>query len=255
MPIVTPSSPISTIQATAHLGSGDPVISVDTKKKELVGAYKNGGREWQPKGRPDQVKVHDFIDPALGKANPYGVYDVGANTGWVSVGTDHDTAAFAVNTIRTWWQQAGRTLHPDASRLLICADGGGSNGYRTRQWENRTGCTRCRHRLDHHRMPPAAGHQQVEQDRASTVLPHLDELARQTIDQPRSDRRDHRRDDHQHRPDRPRRTRDRAIYPTGVKIPDQQMKDLENNNILTRHEFHGEWNYAFHPKPRHAESN
>jgi len=99
-------------QATSHLGSGDPVISVDTKKKELVGAYKNGGRDWQPKGEPEQVKVHDFIDPTLGKATPYGVYDVGTNTGWVSVGTDHDTAAFAVNTIRTWWQQAGMILHP-----------------------------------------------------------------------------------------------------------------------------------------------
>src|ERR1700738_1261810 len=122
-------------RANAHLASGDPVISVDTNKKELVGAYKNGGREWQPKGEPERVKVHDFIDPTLGKANPYGVYDVGANIGWVSVGTDHDTAAFAVNTIATWWHQAGNTLSPNASRLLICADGGGSNGYRTRQWK------------------------------------------------------------------------------------------------------------------------
>ena len=90
-----------------HLAAGDAVISVDTKKKELVGAYKNNGREWHPKGEPEQVKVHDFIDKQLGKANPYGVYDVGANTGWVSVGTDHDTAAFAVNTIATWWRDAG----------------------------------------------------------------------------------------------------------------------------------------------------
>ena len=122
-------------QATAHLACGDPVISVDTKKKELVGAYENGGRQWQPTGEPEPVKVHDFLDPTLGKANPYGVYDVGANIGWVSVGTDHDTAAFAVNTIRTWWHQAGNTRYPHASRLLICADGGGSNGYRTRQWK------------------------------------------------------------------------------------------------------------------------
>jgi Rhodopirellula transposase DDE domain len=122
-------------QATEHLAAGDPVISVDTKKKELVGAYKNGGREWQPKGSPEQVKVHDFIDPTLGKANPYGVYDVGTNSGWVAVGTDHDTAAFAVNTIRGWWHSAGKNLHPNASRLLISADGGGSNGYRTRQWK------------------------------------------------------------------------------------------------------------------------
>jgi Rhodopirellula transposase DDE domain len=120
-------------QASDHLAGGDPVISVDTKKKELVGAYKNGGREWQPKGEPAQVKVHDFIDPTLGKANPYGVYDVGANFGWVSVGTDHDTAAFAVNTIATWWREAGNMLHPHATRLMISADGGGSNGYRTRQ--------------------------------------------------------------------------------------------------------------------------
>ena len=124
-----------TDRATAHLACGDPVISVDTKKKELVGADKNGGREWQPTGQPEPVKVHDFLDPTLGRANPYGVYDVGANIGWVSVGTDHDTAAFAVNTIRTWWHQAGNTRYPHASRLLICADGGGSNGYRTRQWK------------------------------------------------------------------------------------------------------------------------
>ena len=122
-------------QATVHLAAGDAVISVDTKKKELVGAYKNNGREWHPKGEPEQVKVHDFIDKQLGKANPYGVYDVGANTGWVSVGTDHDTAAFAVNTIATWWRDAGMILHPDATRLMISADGGGSNGYRTRLWK------------------------------------------------------------------------------------------------------------------------
>jgi hypothetical protein len=101
----------------------------------LVGAYKNGGREWHHVGEPEPVKVHDFIDPVLGKANPYGVYDVANNTGWVSVGTDHDTAAFAVNTIATWWEQVGKPLHPNASRLLICADGGGSNGYRTRLWK------------------------------------------------------------------------------------------------------------------------
>ena len=99
-------------QATDHLAAGDPVISVDTKKKELVGAYKNNGREWQPKGEPEQVKVHDFIDTELGKANPYGVYDVGTNTGWVSVGTDHDTAAFAVNTIRPGGTMRERSCTP-----------------------------------------------------------------------------------------------------------------------------------------------
>ena len=122
-------------QASEHLAAGDPVISVDTKKKELVGPYKNAGAEWRPAGQPEPVKVHDFIDPALGKANPYGVYDLATDTGWVSVGTDHDTAAFAVETIRRWWQATGPTCYPQASRLLITADGGGSNGYRTRLWK------------------------------------------------------------------------------------------------------------------------
>src|SRR5690242_2988407 len=119
-------------QAVEHLAAGDPVISVDTKKKEPVGPYKNAGAEWRPAGQPEPVKVHDFIDPALGKANPYGVYDLGTDTGWVSVGTDHDTAAFAVQTIRRWWQSTATTAYPPATRLLITADGGGSNGDRTR---------------------------------------------------------------------------------------------------------------------------
>jgi hypothetical protein len=121
--------------ARQHLDAGRPVINVDTKKKELVGVYKNKGTEWRPAGDPEQVKVHDFIDPALGKANPYGVYDVAANTGWVSVGTDHDTAAFAVNTIHSWWNTTGKASYPGAPRLLVTADGGGSNGYRTRSWK------------------------------------------------------------------------------------------------------------------------
>jgi Rhodopirellula transposase DDE domain len=241
-------------QATAHLACGDPVISVDTKKKELVGAYKNGGREWRPRGEPEQVKVHDFIDPRLGKANPYGVYDVGANIGWVSVGTDHDTAAFAVNTIATWWHQAANTLYPNASRLLICADGGGSNGYRTRQWKTElaklaaatgltiTVChlppgtskwTKVEHRLFSHiwmnwRGRPLTSHEVIVETIASTTtntgLTVHAEL-------------------------------DRATYPTGVKIPDQEMKDLETKRILTRHDFHGEWNYTLHPEARHAETS
>jgi hypothetical protein len=108
---------------------------VDTKKKELVGEYKNGGREWQPAGSPEAVKVHDFVDPDQGRAIPYGVYDIGGNQGWVSVGSDHDTAAFAVASIRRWWGAMGLELYPDAKRLLICADSGGSNGYRLRQWK------------------------------------------------------------------------------------------------------------------------
>ena len=119
-----------------HIGrrsAGD--LSVDTKKKELVGEYGNGGREYQPQGSPVRVNVHDFKDKELGKAIPYGVYDVSANTGWVSVGTDHDTSAFAVGTLRRWWDTIGRRRYPDADRLLICADGGGSNGYRVRAWK------------------------------------------------------------------------------------------------------------------------
>jgi hypothetical protein len=238
-------------RAIDHLAAGDAVISVDTKKKELVGAYKNNGREWQPKGEPEQVKVHDFIDRELGKANPYGVYDVGANTGWVSVGTDHDTAAFAVHTIRCWWHNAGKLLHPNATRLLISADGGGSNGYRTRQWKTElaalaaeTGLTitvchlppgtskwnKVEHRLFSHismnwRGRPLTSHEVIVETIAATttstgltVHAELDE----------------------------------ASYPTGVKIPDKQMKALETEGILTRHDFHGEWNYTLHPNPRHA---
>ena len=120
---------------TTQLKRGEPAISVDTKKKELVGRFKNGGRTWRPQGKPEQVKVHDFLDPAKGKAIPYGVYDLGRNLGWVSVGVDHDTAAFAVATIRRWWRELGRKHYPRARSLLITADSGGSNGSRLRLWK------------------------------------------------------------------------------------------------------------------------
>jgi hypothetical protein len=122
-------------QAKTHQAGGDPVISVDTKKKELVGRYRNAGREWQPAGEPVEVGVHDFPDKELGKAIPYGIYDLTANTGWVNVGTDHDTAAFAVESIRRWWHGVGQASYPNARRLLITADAGGCNGYRTRAWK------------------------------------------------------------------------------------------------------------------------
>ncbi|HEY8827706.1 MAG TPA: ISAzo13 family transposase [Jatrophihabitantaceae bacterium] len=121
--------------ATAAVAAGVPVISVDTKKKELVGDFKNGGREWRPKGEPELVRVHDFKDKQLGKAIPYGVYDIAANQGWVSVGIDHDTAQFAVNSIRSWWQHLGQQRYPNATRLQITADCGGSNGNRVRLWK------------------------------------------------------------------------------------------------------------------------
>jgi len=114
---------------------GQPVVSVDTKKKELVGDFKNGGREWRPKGDSEQVRVYDFVDKVLGKANPYGVYDPTANMGWVSVGVDHDTAEFAVETLRGWWEKMGRSRYPAATELLVTADGGGSNGSRVRLWK------------------------------------------------------------------------------------------------------------------------
>jgi transposase len=233
-------------QADAHLTSGDPVISVDTKKKELVGPYKNGGAEWRPTGAPEQVKVHDFIDPTLGKANPYGVYDLAADTGWVSVGTDHDTAGFAVETIRRWWQSTGPTRYPHATRLLITADGGGSNGYRTRLWKTElatlaadtglqiTVChlppgtskwNKIEHRLFSHismnwRGRPLTSHDVIVQSIAATTtrtgLSVHAEL-------------------------------DTTAYPTGVKIPDAQMKALDDTGTLRRHEWHPEWNYTLNP--------
>ena len=122
-------------RAKAFQKQGQPVISVDTKKKALVGQFRNGGREWHPQGQPEEVQVHDFPDKVLGKVIPYGVYDEATNSGWVSVGIDHDTAEFAVETVRRWWWHMGREVYPQAKRLLITADGGGSNGSRCRLWK------------------------------------------------------------------------------------------------------------------------
>ena len=122
-------------QVKEHQDAADPVISVDTKKKELVGQFANAGREWRPGGEPVLVNSHDFPQDSAGRAVPYGIYDIAGNTGWVSVGTDHDTAAFAVESVRRWWNAAGRDEYPAARRLLVTADAGGSNGYRTRAWK------------------------------------------------------------------------------------------------------------------------
>ena len=234
-------------QAKTHLAAGQPVVSVDTKKKELVGAYKNRGAEWRPSGDPEQVKVHDFIDPVLGKANPYGVYDVAADAGWVSVGTDHDTAAFAVNTIRSWWTTMGNLTYPGATQLLITADGGGSNGYRTRQWKTElatlaaeSGLTitvchlppgtskwnKIEHRLFSHismnwRGRPLTSHEVIVATIAATTS-----RTGLTV----------------------RAELDTSTYPTGVKIPDAQMNSLADTGALRRHEWHPDWNYTLNPQ-------
>ena len=236
-------------QAAAHQAAGQPVVSVDARKKENVGNFKNGGREWRPKGEPERVNVHDFKDKELGKVTPYGVYDIAANAGWVSVGTDHDTAAFAVQTIRTWWRRAGQPAYPDATRLLICADGGGSNGYRTRLWKTElaalaaetgleiTVChfppgtskwNKIEHRLFSHismnwRGRPLTSHEVIVQTiAAATTRTGLTVKAQL----------------------------DTGSYPKGIKITDQQMKALDQR-ALRRHEFHGEWNYTLCATRRH----
>ena len=184
------------------LHRGQPAISVDTKKKELVGDFKNGGREWHPQGEPEEVRVHDFLDKTLGKAIPYGVYDMTNNQGWVSVGIDHDTAQFAAHSIRRWWQEMGQRRFPKASELLITADGGGSNGHRTRLWKVSLQDAGRRARPDAHRLPFPAGHQQVEQDRTSAVQLHHPELARPAAGQPPGDRQPDRQHHDEHGSDR-----------------------------------------------------
>jgi Rhodopirellula transposase DDE domain len=234
-------------QADQHLDAGNPVISVDTKKKELVGPFKNGGRELSPAGQPEQVKVHDFIDKDLGKANPYGVYDIAADTGWVSVGTDHDTAQFAVATIERWWTNLGADRYPTATGMLISADGGGSNGSRTRLFKTelaalatRTGLTitvchlppgtskwnKIEHRLFSHismnwRGRPLTSHEVIVNTIAATRTASGLRVHAEL---------------------------DTTTYATGLKIPDDEMKALEADGTLTRHNFHGEWNYALHPR-------
>lgn len=193
-------------QARSYRDAGQPVISVDTKKKEFVGDFKNSGRQWRPAGEPVPVNVHDFADPQLGKAVPYGIYDLTANTGWVNVGTDHDTAAFAVESIRRWWHGQGQAAYPRAARLLITADAGGSNGYRTRSWKLEL-ARLAADRTDDHRVPPTTRHIEVEQDRAPALLAHHHELERPPADQPRSHRAVDRRNHHPHRTAGQSRTR------------------------------------------------
>lgn len=229
-------------QAERFVEMGQPVVSVDAKKKELVGNFKNSGREWRPQGSPDEVRVHDFIDPDQGKAIPYGVYDLSANSAWVSVGTDHDTAEFAVNAILTWWQQMGRINYPKATELMICADGGGSNSSRSRLWKvelqrlaNYTGLriavchlppgtskwNKIEHRLfayitQNWRGRPLVSHEAIVNLIANTMT--------QTGLKVNAGL-------------------DTRAYPTGKAILDEQLAAVK----MTKDEFHGDWNYTVEP--------
>ncbi len=231
-------------QVKAALVAGQPAISVDTKKKELVGDFKNAGRELRPKGQPEPVRVHDFKIPELGRAAPYGVYDIAGNTGWVSVGIDHDTASFAVNAIRRWWLEMGRARYPDAKALLITADCGGSNGARVRLWKRElqnladelgltvTVChlppgtskwNKIEHRLfsfitQNWRGKPLVSYQAIVQLIAGTTT-RTGLNVKCGIDP--------------------------NLYPAGVKVSDAEMEAI---NIVP-HEFHGEWNYSISPRP------
>jgi hypothetical protein len=229
-------------QTRQQLMAGNPVISVDTKKKELVGAFKNNGTTWCPEGKPEQVKVHDFVDKELGRANPYGVYDVGSNTGWVSVGTDHDTASFAVETIRRWWSTMGRQCYPAASELMITADGGGSNGSRVRLWK-----IELQRLADEIRIPIYVSHlppgtskwNKIEHRlfsyismnwRGQPLVSHeviINLIAGTTT---RKGLKVH-------------AELDDSLYPAGIKVSDDEFKQIH----LTRNTFHGEWNYRIDP--------
>ncbi|SFM95798.1 Rhodopirellula transposase DDE domain-containing protein, partial [Nitrosomonas nitrosa] len=231
-------------QTTQQLMAGNPVISVDTKKKELVGAYKNNGTTWCPEGKPEQVKVHDFVDKELGRANPYGVYDVGSNTGWVSVGTDHDTASFAVETIRRWWRTMGRQSYPAASKLMITADGGGSNGSRVRLWKMELQRLADEIRIPIHvsHLPPGTSKwNKIEHRlfsyismnwRGRPLISHeviINLIAGTTT---RKGLKVH-------------AELDDSLYPAGIKVSDDEFKQIH----LTRNMFHGEWNYRIDPRP------
>ena len=222
-----------------------PVVSVDTKKKELVGDFKNAGREWRPLGDPDRVGVHDFVVPEQGKAIPYGVYDLQRNEGWVGVGVDHDTASFAVNTIRRWWTVMGRRAYPDAESLVITADAGGSNGARLRLWKwelqafaNRTGLaiTVC------HFPPGTSKWNKIEHRLFSFIalnwrgkpLRNLSTIV-SLIGATRSRTGLHVRSE-----------LDQRRYPSGIAVTSAQMAAI----ALHPHTFHGEWNYTIQPARR-----
>ncbi len=222
-----------------------PAISVDTKKKELVGDFKNSGREWRPKGNPTRVRVHDFIDKKLGKANPYGVYDLTRNAGWVNVGIDHDTAAFAVQSIRRWWKKMGRSVYPKAKSLLITADAGGSNGVRPRLWKwelqrfaNQTGLTItvC------HFPPGTSKWNKIEHRLFSFISRNWRGRPLESISVIISLIAATRTENGL----RVRCELDPGAYPKGQKISDEQMASLN----LRRARFHGDWNYSLRPRTK-----
>jgi transposase len=234
----------SHINATAEgfLAAGDPVISVDTKKKELVGDFKNGGREWRPKGEPEEVRVYDFVIPELGRVSPYGVYDLAHNAGWVNVGIDHDTAAFAVESIRRWWQRAGKARYPQAQRVLITADGGGSNGSRVRLWKwelqrlaDETGLSisvchfppgtskwnKVEHRLFAFISQNWRGKPLISYAVILSLIAATSTTTGLTVES----------------------ALDTQTYPAGIKVTDEEMTTIH----LDRDAFHGEWNYTISP--------
>jgi hypothetical protein len=227
---------------TEALAAKQPVISVDTKKKELVGDFRNGGREWHPQGKPEEVRVHDFLIKDLGRAVPYGVYDLAANAGWVSVGMDHDTAAFAVQTIRRWWEEIGRVRYPDAERLLITADGGGSNGSRLRLWKRELQCLATELGIDivvHHLPPGTSKWNKIEHRlfsfitmnwRAKPLVSYrviVDLISATTTDTGL----------------KVHCELDTNTYPKGIAISDDDMAAIN----IVRADFHGEWNYQIKP--------
>jgi hypothetical protein len=230
-------------QVQGQLAAGEPAISVDTEKKELIGDFKNAGREWRPQGKPEKVRVHDFIDKRKGKAIPYGVYDLGRNAGWVSVGVDHDTAAFAVNTIRRWWRDLGRTRYPKARRLLITADSGGSNGSRLRlwKWELQTLADQTGLSIQVHHLPPGTSKWNkiehrlfsfISQNwRGKPLLTHATvvNLIGSTRTQAGL---------------RVRCVLDTESYPPKIAVSKEQMDSLQ----LQRDDFHGDWNYTIKPR-------
>ena len=233
---------INTSVKTA-LAEQQPVISVDTKKKELVGDFKNAGRTWRPQGEPDEVQVYDFLSQALGRAIPYGVYDLAANAGWVSVGMSSDTAAFAVETIRRWWHDIGRQRYPDAQRLVITADGGGSNGVRVRLWKRELQRLATELGIDievHHLPPGTSTWNKIEHRlfsfismnwRATPLVSYrviVDLISATTTKTGLSVRCELNPTD----------------YPKGIAVSDAEMEALN----IVRDGFHGEWNYTIRPQ-------